>query len=162
MRGDDFRAVMGHLAGAVTVITTVGEAGELAALTATAVTALSKSPPLCVVCVDEAAEANPVIAASRRFAVNLLASHQAALSDRFATTGIDKFDGVRWKAGPATGCPLLQGALAHFECVVVAAVPGGDHTMFVGELRGMGVGRGSPLVYYRGRYGTFARGRHRP
>ncbi len=153
---EEFRTAMARFAGGVTVVTAMDANGVPAALTATAFSSVSKSPPLCLVCVDKAAEAHPVIAATGRFVVNVLGSHQAALSTRFATSGIDKFAGVEWAAGRATGCPVLAGAHAYMECLLVATLPGGDHDIYVGELRATGLGKGAPLLYYRGGYGTFA------
>ena len=109
---DDFKRAMGSFAAGVTIVTTVDDGGKVWGLTATAFSSVSKSPPLCLVCVSHAADAYPAIAASRRFAVNVLSAEQEALSARFAEHGVDKFADVEWTPGPATGSPLLAGALA--------------------------------------------------
>jgi flavin reductase (DIM6/NTAB) family NADH-FMN oxidoreductase RutF len=36
---------------------------------------------------------------------------------------------------------------------VVNAYDGGDHTIFVGEVKEVIVSEGAPLLYFRGRYG---------
>lgn len=149
---DDFRAAMGSFAAGVTIITTRDDAGRSFGLTATAFSSVSRDPPLCMICVAHTAEAHPVLLASGRFAVNFLAAAQEGLSARFATHGLDKFDGVLHHAGPVTGCALVDGAMASIECTVHARHAAGDHDLFIGEVRSVSVSGDPPLVYFRGRY----------
>jgi flavin reductase (DIM6/NTAB) family NADH-FMN oxidoreductase RutF len=149
---EQFKAAMASFAAGVTVVTTVDNSGQPFGLTATAFSSVSKAPPLCLVCVSLQAEAHSVIRATGRYAVNLLSREQQELSARFATHGLDKFDGVAWKRGEATGCPLLEGTLASIECLVTTTVPAGDHDVFLGAIEHVVIGYGEPLVYFRGRY----------
>lgn len=149
---EEFKAAMAAFTAGVAVITTVDAAGVPFALTATAFSSVSKSPPLCLVCVSHAAEAHPVIRVVGRFAVNILSRDQDDLSARFATHGIDKFATVPWVPGGATGCPLLPGALATIECLVTETLTAGDHDVFLGAIQGIHLGTTEPLVYFRGRY----------
>ncbi|MEZ4376611.1 MAG: flavin reductase family protein [Polyangiaceae bacterium] len=153
-----FKAVMASFAASVTVITTIDAEGKPHALTATAFSSLSKHPPLCLVCVDQRARAHAVIRRERRFAVNILQHSQTEISAHFATSVDDKFDGIQWTAGDATGCPLLPDALAWMECRLFAEHPGGDHDIFIGELLQTGVRDGAPLVYFRGKYAELTEG----
>jgi flavin reductase (DIM6/NTAB) family NADH-FMN oxidoreductase RutF len=152
----EFRAVMGSFAASVTVVTTIDVDGTPHALTATAFSSLSQEPPLCLVCVNRGSRAHEPMRVGRRFAVNMLAAGQEAVSARFAKPGPDKFAGVDWSAGPTTGCPLLPDALAWLECEVTEIFAGGDHDIFVGRLLSTRVREGAPLVYFRGRYATLA------
>jgi flavin reductase ActVB len=150
---DAFKAAMASFASGVTVVTTVDDEGRLFGMTATAFCSVSKSPPLCLVCVATAADPYPALKETGRFAVSVLSRDQGNLSIRFATHGIDKYDGVAWSRGPETGCPLITGALATLECAVETVVPAGDHEVFIGRILGIRVEpRGEPLVYFRGRY----------
>jgi flavin reductase (DIM6/NTAB) family NADH-FMN oxidoreductase RutF len=153
---DDFKKVMASFAASVTVVTTVDDAGKLVGLTATAFSSLSMEPPLCLVCVDKRGASHDAIEANRRFAVSILASEQTELSNRFASRREDKFDGVAWRAGASTGCPLLDGAIATMECELIDVLPGGDHSIFVGKLVSTSVSEGAPLLYFRGGYRTLA------
>ncbi len=148
----EFKAAMASFAAGVTVITTVDAGGRPFALTATAFTSVSKHPPLCLVSVSHDAEAYPVIRASGRFAVNMLSRDQQDLSSRFATSGIDKFDGIPWSPGEATGCPILSDVLAAVECTVSDMLRAGDHDVFIGAMERVVLGSGDPLVYFRGGY----------
>jgi 3-hydroxy-9,10-secoandrosta-1,3,5(10)-triene-9,17-dione monooxygenase reductase component len=105
-----------------------------------------------LVCVARTAEAHPVILSSGRFAVNVLSGDQQELSAVFATTGADKFAGVRWSAGAALGCPLIEGAIAHLECSISETIERGDHDVLFGLIEGSQVRLADPLLYFRGRY----------
>jgi len=151
---DDFRRVMGQFATGVTVVTTrLGD--ELHGMTANAVAALSLEPLLVLVCVDKAADSHDILARSGTFAVNILSHEQAELSTRFAdkdTEVAHRLDEVPHRFA-ATGSPILEGCLAYLDCRVVAQYPGGDHTIFVGQVEDAGaVEDGAPLIFHRGRY----------
>jgi flavin reductase (DIM6/NTAB) family NADH-FMN oxidoreductase RutF len=148
----DFKAAMASFAAGVTVVTTLDSTDGPQALTATAFSALSASPPLCLVCVDKRARAHPALLERKRFAVNILSATQRALSLQFSNRTGDKFAGVDWSRGPATGCPLIPGSLAFVECETVEVYGGGDHDIFVGRLLDVKVRDGEPLVYFRGSY----------
>jgi len=148
---DEFRRVLSHFASGVTVVTTWEAEGCPTGLTASAFTSVSLTPPLVLVCVDQQAQCYAALKAHGRFAVNILAADQEPLSRHFATARPNKFEHVAFKKG-ALGLPLLPAALAHLECRTVHAYPGGDHTIFIGEVEAAGVGEGEPLLYYRGQY----------
>jgi flavin reductase ActVB len=148
----EFKAAMASFASGVVVVTTIDAAGTPFGFTATAFASVSRNPPLCLVCPGHSAEALPTLRAVHRFAVNILGRSQEPLSTRFATHGIDKFDGVPWKPGTETGCPLLAGALVNLECTVEHALTAGDHDVLVGRILSVQAGPGDPLLYFRGNY----------
>lgn len=120
-------------------------------LTASAFTSLSLTPPLVLVCVDHKSHSYPALRDNRRFAVNILGMEQEGLSRRFASTALDKFEGVAYQPG-SLGQPLIDGSLAALECETASAYPEGDHTIFVGRVEHATVAAGDPLVYYLGKY----------
>ena len=113
----EFRQVMGHFATGVTVITTHDGKGNLFGLTANAVSSVSLDPPLVLCCIARSSESHAAFAASGVFSVHILSHAQEALSRRFAKSGEDKFVGVAFGTG-ASGCPILEGSLAHLECEI--------------------------------------------
>jgi flavin reductase (DIM6/NTAB) family NADH-FMN oxidoreductase RutF len=153
----ELRRVMGHFTTGVTVVTTHDGKGRCYGLTANAVCSVSLDPPLVLVCVDKRAESHPAFELSQAFVVNILAEGQEELSRRFAVSGGEKFIGLPCRAG-GTGTPILEGALAHVECRIVAAHDAGDHTIYIGEVEGGDVGTGDPLLFFRGRYHRLGRG----
>jgi flavin reductase (DIM6/NTAB) family NADH-FMN oxidoreductase RutF len=47
----------------------------------------------------------------------------------------------------------LEGCLAFLDCRIVASYPGGDHTIFLGQVEDLGILQGGdPLVFYRSQY----------
>lgn len=145
-----FRQAMGHFASGVTVITTEHD-GQLYGMTVSSFASLSLKPPLVLICVDSTVKCHDAIAGSGCFVVNILTKEQEHLSRRFATRDIDKFVGVALRDG-LLGVPLLDGALASIECRLHQTLPGGDHTIFIGEVLDAVVREGSPLLYYRRGY----------
>jgi flavin reductase (DIM6/NTAB) family NADH-FMN oxidoreductase RutF len=151
LTADEFRDVMGHFASGVTVITVAGE-GRAYGTTASAVTSLSLDPPMLLICMNKQSETGRAVAASRRFAVNILGANQADLAQRFAQKGGDKFAGVPVSDG-SWGEPLFDEALATLECVVTEETSGGTHYVFLAEVVSGSARGGAPLAYFRGEFG---------
>jgi flavin reductase (DIM6/NTAB) family NADH-FMN oxidoreductase RutF len=147
----DFRHVLGHFATGVTVVTTADTDGRPAGLTVSAFASVSLEPPLVLVCIDHKAQTYPAMLERGRFAINVLGAAQADVSRRFASSDLDKFDGVPYRMG-ALDVPLLDGSLAHLECSTMNTHVNGDHTIFVGLVERAWAATGEPLLYYRGRY----------
>jgi 3-hydroxy-9,10-secoandrosta-1,3,5(10)-triene-9,17-dione monooxygenase reductase component len=149
-----FRAVMGHFATGVAVVTATGPAGPVG-MTANAVCSLSLDPLLLLVCFDRGARTFPVVRDTGRFGVNVLAAGQEHLARLFASKipEDEKFAEV-----PHTvhgGIPVIEGTLAWVGCRLDRLYPGGDHEIGIGAVEtaeiagGIGV---EPLVWYRGTY----------
>lgn len=145
-----FRQVLGHFASGVTVVTTE-HAGQLYGMTVSSFASLSLNPPLVLICIDKALPTHNALQETQHFAINILSKQQEHLSRRFATRDLDKFQGVAYTLGQLNA-PLLDGTLAVIECRLHASYPGGDHTIFVGEVIDAQVGEGVPLLYYRRGY----------
>ena len=89
--------------------------------------------------------------ASRKFGVSILGSEQSDVTNRFASKIDDKFAGAATKRGEL-GVPLIEGALCTIECRVREQLPGGDHSIFIGEVVDVRAREGAPLVYFRSGY----------
>jgi flavin reductase (DIM6/NTAB) family NADH-FMN oxidoreductase RutF len=153
---DHFRAVMGHFATGVAVVTAAGPEGPVG-MTANAVCSLSLEPLLLLVCFDNGARTLKVVRENERFGVNVLAAGQQSLARRFASKlpEDEKFAGVPHAVHD--GIPVLEDALAWVGCTLDRLVPGGDHTIGIGAVRAAETGAGQdPLVWFRGRYGGAA------
>jgi flavin reductase (DIM6/NTAB) family NADH-FMN oxidoreductase RutF len=146
-----FRQLLGRFATGVAVLTVTTPQGHPLGMTANSVSSVSLHPPLLSVCVDREAEMHDAILKAREFVVNILSSPQEALARRFADEHEDRFDGIGYRLSPE-GLVLLDGALAHIECVRQAEYPAGDHTIVLGRVVGGATTDGRPLLYYRGGY----------
>jgi flavin reductase (DIM6/NTAB) family NADH-FMN oxidoreductase RutF len=91
----------------------------------------------------------------RKFGVNILKDNQQAISRYFAQTEekleVERQLGIRYR-WTESGVPLLEDALVHITCTVVASYIAGDHTIFIAEVGTTELFDGEPLVYFRGNY----------
>lgn len=153
----DFRRVVGHFATGIAVVTSTAPSGPPCGLTASALASVSLEPRLVLVCVDLGSDTHGAIERSGSFAINVLAEDGEALARRFATyPSEDKFDGVAYRE-EVTGAPVLEASLAWMDCELRHSHDGGDHTIYVGEVRAGDARDGSPLLHFRGGYGRLSR-----
>lgn len=151
---EEFRAVMRNLAGAVTIITTAVK-GSYHGTTATSFNSVSIDPLLVQVSLDLSSRTRRALKQSGMFAINILAADQEPIARNFALLDVDRFEGCDIEIG-ASGLPLIAGALGHIECKVVDEYPGGDHTIFLGEVLRASSRDGEPLIYFDGNYRRLA------
>lgn len=147
-----FRSVMGRFCSGVTVITAMGPQAPVG-FTCQAFFSLSLDPPRIALGVSRRSTSWPTVRAGASFCVNLLSQRQRPLSERFARSGGDKFQGVEWDLSPS-GSPLLTGACAWIECRLGAEHDGGDHLLVIGDVHRLQASADAqaPLLYHRGRY----------
>jgi len=143
-----FKTALSHFASGVTIVTTELD-GKPYGMTVASFASLSLRPPLILICIEKSVKTHDAIAASKKFGVSILASTQQDISGRFASKSDDKFSGVDVVQ---RSVPLIGGALTTLECTVADQLPGGDHTIFVGEVVAVETREGAPLVYYRSAY----------
>jgi flavin reductase (DIM6/NTAB) family NADH-FMN oxidoreductase RutF len=145
-----FKEAMSHFASGVTVVTTEHD-GTPYGLTVASFASLSLHPPLVLVCIEKAVKSHDAIRNAGHFGVSVLEQSQADVSGKFASKSDDKFTGITMRRGEH-GMPLIDGAICTLECRVHSELPGGDHTIFVGEVLDSSTSDGAPLVYYRSSY----------
>lgn len=151
--GEMFRRAIARWATGVSVVT-AHENGHDAGLTVNALLSVSLRPPLLLISLTHDADTTPVIERTGRFAVNLLAATQRAVSERFAEAvpSDRKFGGLAVHRDP-DGIPLIDGTLGAIRCAVERSIPLADHHLIVGRVVGVEAGaEGAPLLFYRSRY----------
>ena len=149
-----FRRALGHFPTGVTVVTAARLAGLPIGITVSSFNAVSLDPPLILFSVSKQCLSLPALRSAPAFAVNVLREDQRELSQRFATTHGAKWTDVDWREG-ITASPLLDPALATFECEPYAVHDSGDHEIFVGRVVAItNDSNAHPLVYFRGGYGS--------
>jgi flavin reductase (DIM6/NTAB) family NADH-FMN oxidoreductase RutF len=122
-------------------------------MTVNSFTSVSLDPPMVLVCIDRKATILHKLKAANTIGINVLAENQRDLSAQFARRGTDRFGAVPWFEGE-TGVPLLDGVLAHYECEVTSTAEGGDHLIFIAEVRHLQCFAGRPLLYFESGYET--------
>ena len=146
-----FRTGLSRFVTGVTIITTHDEKGQPTGFTANSFTSLSLDPPLVLFCLSRNSNCFQAFTANPSFAVNILKESQQELAAHFATQDEAKFSGVSFRTGE-TGVPLIPECLANLECYTMEIFPGGDHMIFVGEVKETHLGEGAPLLFYRSEY----------
>jgi len=152
--GRDLRRAFGNFATGVTIVTTLDENGKPCGFTANSFTSVSIAPPLLLVSIAKSAFGCDVFTASKGFAVNILARNQRELSNRFASVGADKYDGLDWQ-GVVTGSPIIDGVVAWFDCEHFEQVDAGDHIILIGRVVAYAHNTHTPLGFCRGAYVSF-------
>ena len=145
------RNVLGTFTTGVTIVTTRDANGVPHGVTANSFSSVSLEPPLVLWSQALTSRSLPGFRDSDHFAVNILADDQVAISQHFAKPQEDKFANMEYSDGLG-GVPVLQGTVAHFECVKVASYPAGDHIIYLGRVERVGHSGRRPLAFAHGRY----------
>jgi flavin reductase (DIM6/NTAB) family NADH-FMN oxidoreductase RutF len=142
---------MGLLPTGVTVVSTAGPGGPAGA-TANAVSSLSIEPMLMLACLDRGSRTLLAVQAANRFGVSVLQAGQEEIARRFATKAPaqEKWRGVGWEE--RGGVPAIADALVFVACELRDVIAGGDHVIITGEVTGLRVATGEPLLFHRGAY----------
>jgi flavin reductase (DIM6/NTAB) family NADH-FMN oxidoreductase RutF len=141
-----FKTVMSRFATGVTIVTAIEESVPVG-FTCQSFLSLSMDPPLVALAPAKTSTSWPRIRRAGAFCVNVLSDSQTDLCRAFSLSGADKFEGVDWRPG-TSGAPVLAGSLAWIECELQLAHDAGDHELVIGRLISLGVGSGSPLIFY--------------
>ncbi|HIQ52043.1 MAG TPA: flavin reductase [Pseudomonas pachastrellae] len=152
-----FRDALGHYASGITIITAQDQ-DEPIGFTCQSFYSVSMSPPLVSFSVMANSFSYPKIRRAGRFAVNILADEQAAVSNTFARQGADKWREVDWEQSPL-GSPIIKGSLHWLDCEIHAEHAAGDHLIVIGEVKGLSLQQApasEPLLYFKGRYRSLA------
>lgn len=151
---EQFRAGMRLLGASVSVIT-AADGADRSGLTATAVCSLSPEPPSLLVSVNRSSRTCEFIQRTGRLAVNLLAEHQAGISNCFSQSGADQdqFKLAGTWTQHALGPPILSEAAAWFICEIGDHMLTQTHAVLEARIRACEVqDTASPLIYAKQAY----------
>lgn len=150
-----FRHALGSFPTGVAVVTAMGGADPVG-MTVNSFTSVSLDPPLVLWCLKKDSHRYRVFADAKAFTINVLGTEHESVSSRLAKQGehlLTDIDLLETELGP----PALADAHAVFECAREAVHDGGDHLILVGRVfRFVRRDDGTPLVFYRGRYGALS------
>lgn len=106
-------------------------------MTVSAFTSVSLDPLLVLFCAEKIARFHDAVLAAGFWSVSVLGADAQETARWLATRGrplLGQLDAVPHHAGAVTGAPILDIALAAFECRTTAVYDGGDHSIVVGEV----------------------------
>jgi 3-hydroxy-9,10-secoandrosta-1,3,5(10)-triene-9,17-dione monooxygenase reductase component len=150
------RKVLGQFCTGVAVVT-AHDGHRPLGFTCQSLASVSLDPPYISFCPARSSTSWPLIRRSRVVCVNILAADQRDICARFATSGHNKFAGVRWTRG-ANGAPVVDGTLASVEADIAFEHVAGDHTIVVAHVTSLRADENrEPLLFFRGGYGVFSR-----
>ncbi|MEL6641328.1 MAG: flavin reductase family protein [Pseudomonadota bacterium] len=147
-----FRAALGSFVTGVTVVTTDTPEGPVA-IVANSFASVSLDPPLVLWSPAKDSKRFEHFAGARRYAIHILAADQLDYCAQIiaSKTAISQI--------PTTpshhGIPLIDGAVATFECTLEATHDAGDHVIAVGLVTKTHHCGGTPLAFHSGSYGSF-------
>ena len=136
-------------------IVTASDDGKPIGMTVSSFNSVSLDPPLVLWSVGTHAPEYQAFCRAEHYVIHILSSDQVALSNRFATPGIDKFESLdtSWSE---QGVPILADTLARFHCSARHNYPAGDHNILVGAVNEVSsidpVTEGAPLLYFASGY----------
>lgn len=153
MKFDDevFKKAMSRFPSGVVIVTTITANGKRHGFTASAFSSLSLDPPLILVCLAKTADCFDPFVTGDKFAVNVIGHYQHELAFKFATKGVNKFDGDEFEDG-TSGLPIISNCIFSLECNIKNTYPGGDHEIIVGEVQHAKVNEGTPSIWYEGSF----------
>jgi flavin reductase len=148
---EEFVAAMRHVAASVSVVTSADFDGAgRAGATVSAMCSVSAEPPSLLVCLNHGGHFARRVKENRAFCVNVLAADQTDVANCFAgrteASREDRFRCGRWTT-LSTGCPVLDGAQAVFDCEVLVDQTVGTHTIVIGRVASVLVTPTTPLLY---------------
>ena len=114
----------------------VSDGDDRDAFTAAWVMQTSFDPLLLALSINPEHASYPLLHAGRGFTVNVLKQGQQDLARWFGTRSgrdEDKLAGIRWRPG-RTGAPILEEALAYFDCELSGEMGAGDHELTLGRV----------------------------
>jgi flavin reductase (DIM6/NTAB) family NADH-FMN oxidoreductase RutF len=146
-----FRQALSQFVTGVTIVTAALPDGRLAGVTINSFSSVSLEPPLVLWSLAHTAGSMAAFEQAELYAINVLGGDQAALAQRFARPGPDRFGQLAFTLS-ASGQPLLDGSVACFECRQRSRYAEGDHVIFVGAVERCQFHPHRSLGFHRGRF----------
>jgi len=142
---------LGRFPTGVALVTTLDQ-GQPKAMTINSFASVSLEPALVLWSLDNDSHRYELFLNAEQFAINVLAADQDALSNACARMDDLTQSGAKWTNGE-NGAPLIEGAVARFECERHQVVPAGDHQIILGRVTRFDLPRDTQsLVFVRSEY----------
>lgn len=161
-----FRDVLGHYPTGVVVVTGMAGGGTLsgtrdgspAGMVIGSFISVSLDPPLVAFLPRRDSRTFARLRTSPSFCVNVLAAEQERMCAQLGSGGQPgDLGGLPWHPAPS-GAPILDGVVAWIDCQPDQVIDSGDHHIVLCRVTGLSAeSASSPLLFFRGGYGRFAR-----
>lgn len=145
------RDAFGQFATGVTIVTCDSDEGPVS-ITANSFSSISLDPALVMWAVDRNSRRFGFFEGAERFAIHVLSAAQLDLCNACAKDAFALRD-IAHEVGTG-GVPLLEGALARFECTLSATHEAGDHVIIVGQVERVTMTDGDVLAFWNGKLGN--------
>lgn len=145
------RSALGRFATGVTVICAQTPDEHVHCMTVNSFASLSLDPPLILWTLRTGSARYDTFSKAHAFSVNVLAETQIEISRKHARPPAEGFSGRNWKSFFG-GCPIIEGASAHFVCNTHTEVHKGDHVILIGEVTEFAEHSPAPLLFMGGKY----------
>jgi flavin reductase (DIM6/NTAB) family NADH-FMN oxidoreductase RutF len=155
-RRSAFVEAMSHVVSGVAVATTDGPAGRFG-LTVSSFCSLDADPPMVLVCISQRSPIARAILENKILAISVLTDSHADLADTFAGRPLHgaAYDFEKWSwSNGETGAPMLDDAVAHFDCELADCYTAATHVIITAKVRHADYETVAPLLYTRRRYGV--------
>lgn len=149
----EFRRSLGQFATGVVIVTSKDVTGNPVGLTINSFSSVSMEPPLILFSLAKSSFNLKNFEQAKSYVINVLSHKQQSISDQFAKASVDKWQGVTYRDGEF-GAPILDDAIAHFECTPYTQCDGGDHVIFIArvEKHQAVMEEQQPLIFFKGKY----------
>jgi len=147
----NLRQALGSFPTGVTVVSCLDKNKNPLGFTANSFTSVSLDPQLISICIDKESFNIDSFSITKHFAVSVLSEDQQSISTTFATPNEDRFQNVEWRTED-TGSPIIENAVAWFDCNTRQVIDAGDHLILIGEIIAFDSSPRTPLMYLRGNY----------
>ena len=147
----NLRQALGSFPTGVTVVSCLDKNKNPLGFTANSFTSVSLDPQLISICIDKESFNIDSFSITKHFAVSVLSEGQQSISTTFATPNEDRFQNVEWRTED-TGSPIIENAVAWFDCNTRQVIDAGDHLILIGEIIAFDSSPKTPLMYLRGNY----------
>ena len=150
MSNTDLRSAMGCFLTGVTVVTALDK-NLLVGVTANSFSSVSLEPPLVLWSLSKASKKHPIMTTVKSYAINILSESQEKVALNFSNNS-QPFLEIDYRLSD-TGVPILNNAVAIFECTLHAVYDGGDHSIILGLVTSCNESNLEPLRFFRGKFG---------
>lgn len=142
-----FRALFKTHAAGVAIVTANVGSGPVG-FTVTSIASVCPSPPVVAFSIMESSSCWPAISRAATVVAHFLDEDHLALAQRFAMSGVNRFEGVQWETLPS-GAPRLLAIRRWAPCVIIDKHATGASHVILATLGTTVVEAGpGPLLYW--------------